>query len=184
LIKERYSLQCRASDKLLLNKAFYSIVLTYRRILVPYDDSEYSKRALDYAVSIARAFNAQLHLLNVVEELDVTPRMERQYVISPKTGERETFQQYLKELYQNMKNSAKEMLEAQTKQIDMEGAQTKTNVVLGHTASKIVEYIRQEEIDLVVMGTMGHKGISKFAGLGSVARKVSEDAPCPVILLH
>jgi nucleotide-binding universal stress UspA family protein len=127
--------------------------LTYRQILVPYDDSEYSKRALDFALAIARAFNSQLHLLNVIEELNVIPRMERQYIISPRTGERESFQQYLKELYQNMKNNAKEMLEEQSKRIGMEGVEVKTKVVLGYTPSKIVEYIREEKIDVVVMGT-------------------------------
>lgn len=177
-------MQCRATGKFLFDRAFNTIALTYRRILVPYDDSEYSKRALDFALAIARAFNSQLHLLNVVEELYVTPLMEGQDIISPKTGERESFQYYLKELYQNMKNNAMEMLETQSRRIGMEGVETKTKVVLGHTPSKIVEYIREEKIDLVVMGTLGHKGISKIVGLGSVARKVSEDAPCPVILLH
>lgn len=158
--------------------------MRYRRILVPYDDSEYSRKALDCALGIARSFNSQLQLLNVVEELDVTPRMERQYVISPKTGERETFQEYLKELYQNMKNDAKEMLEAQTRRIGIEGVAMSIEVVLGNTASKILEYIREKEIDLVVIGTRSRSGMSKIAGFGSVARKVSEEASCPVILLH
>lgn len=158
--------------------------MTYKRILVPYDDSEYSKRALDFALAIARAFNSQLHLLNVVEELYPTPRMERQYIISPKTGERESFEQYLKELYHNMKNNANEMLNAQSRRIGIEGVEVKTKVVLGHPPSKIIEYIREEKIDMVVIGTLGHKGISQIAGLGSVARRVSEDSPCPVILLH
>lgn len=114
----------------------------------------------------------------------MTPRMERQYVISPKTGERETFQEYLKELYQNMKNDAKEMLEAQTTRIGIEGVAMSIEVVLGNTASKILEYIREKEIDLVVIGTRSRSGMSKIAGFGSVARKVSEEASCPVILLH
>lgn len=97
MIKERYSLQCRATGKLLFDRALYSVALTYRRILVPYDDSEYSKRALDFALAIARTFNSQLHLLNIVEELDLIPRMERQYIISPKTGERESFSDWARQ---------------------------------------------------------------------------------------
>jgi nucleotide-binding universal stress UspA family protein len=158
--------------------------LTYRRILVPYDDSEYSKRALDFALSIARAFNSELHLLNVMEELYVTPRMDRQYIISQRTGERESFEQYLKELYQNMKNHANAMLQEQSKRIGAQGLKTKTRVVMGDISSKIIGYITEEGIDLVVMGTLGHRGVSKIIGLGSVARKVSENSPCPIILLH
>jgi nucleotide-binding universal stress UspA family protein len=158
--------------------------LTYRRILVPYDDSEYSKRALDFALSIARAFKSELHLLNVMEELYVTPRMDRQYIISQRTGERESFEQYLKELYQNMKNNANDMLQEQSKKIGAQGIKTKTRVVMGDISNKIIDYITEEEIDLVVMGTLGHRGVSKIIGLGSVARKVSENSPCPVILLH
>jgi nucleotide-binding universal stress UspA family protein len=161
---------------------------TYRKILVPYDiNSRHSQRALEFAVRVARAFDSELHLLNVVEELYLSPRMERQHVRSTRTGERVNFQQYLKELYRDMKNSAKGMLDAKSREIrEKKGfgeGKIRTKAVLGHPPDKIIEYM-EEGIDLVVMGTLGRKGVSKIAGLGSVARKVSEDAPCPVILIH
>jgi nucleotide-binding universal stress UspA family protein len=60
----------------------------------------------------------------------------------------------------------------------------KPKVVIGRTADKITEFVREHDIDLVVMGTTSLKGISKIAAIGSVARKVSETSVCPVILVR
>lgn len=152
------------------------------------ENSKHSERALDFASRLASSFGSELHLLNVVEELDVNPRMERQYVRSPRTGERMSFEHYLRELYHDMKDSASGILEEKRKEIAEKGIlgseRIKTKALLGHPPDKILDYIKDERIDLVVMGTLGRKGISRVVGLGSVARKVSEDAPCPVILIH
>jgi nucleotide-binding universal stress UspA family protein len=54
----------------------------------------------------------------------------------------------------------------------------------GSAADKILEFAETNKIDMIVMGSRRLKGVSKIKALGSVARKVSEDANCPVLLIH
>src|SRR3989344_4694048 len=47
-----------------------------------------------------------------------------------------------------------------------------------------LKMLEEKEIDLVVIGSKGLGGISRIMAIGSVARKVSEHSPCPVLLIH
>ena len=64
------------------------------------------------------------------------------------------------------------------------GVTIKVKVVVGRPSDKIVEYAKEEKVDLIVMGTAGLGSAFKVAVFGSVARKISEDALCPVILVR
>ena len=57
-------------------------------------------------------------------------------------------------------------------------------VTIGYPEDKIIEMTTEENVDLIVIGTTGLKGISKIKALGSVARNVSERAICPVLLVR
>ncbi len=57
-----------------------------------------------------------------------------------------------------------------------------TSVRLGTPADEVVRYAREEEIDLLFLGTHGHTGVSGVL-LGSVAERVARTAPCPVVLV-
>jgi nucleotide-binding universal stress UspA family protein len=55
----------------------------------------------------------------------------------------------------------------------------------GNAAEKILEYASTKKVDMIVVGSSNRlKGISKIKALGSVARKVSELADCPVLIVH
>jgi nucleotide-binding universal stress UspA family protein len=158
--------------------------MTYKRILVPFDSSPYAEKALALAARLAKDFNAQLHILSVVEELPSTPRMERTGVKSTITGEMVGIRECIKELYQQLRHDALKMLELKKERVEKEHISTKTIVVVGYPPDKIIEYIKDQGIDLAVMGTRGRRGLARITGIGSVARKVSENAACPVILVH
>ena len=51
-------------------------------------------------------------------------------------------------------------------------------------AGTILEFAKKNDIDLIVMGSKGLGGIKKIKALGSVSRKISENATCPVMLIH
>jgi nucleotide-binding universal stress UspA family protein len=61
---------------------------------------------------------------------------------------------------------------------------TSTHVLIGSPADKIVEFANGEKIDLIVMGNTGLRGVNKIRTIGSVSRRVSEIASCPVLLVH
>lgn len=174
--------------------------MTFRKILVPYDSSIASDKALSYALEIARMTEAskriQKHdddiitiiLLHVLPEIPTplsfggTPLT----MLSGKTGKRVTFSEYLDEAYQEMKGAAANMLQQKSKEnlINIASVKLEPKVTVGLPADEVVEMANIENVELIVMGTTGLTGVSKIKALGSVARNVSERAKCPVMLVR
>lgn len=158
--------------------------MAFRKILVPHDGSKPSDRALDAAIELARmSEGVQIIMLHVTPEIPLPPMFERQ-IRSRKTGEVTTTSAYLKELYQDMKSSALKTLAERKHKCEKAGISAETKAVIGYPSDKIIEYANENGIELIVIGTTGLKGLSKFKALGSVARGVSERAKCPVMLVH
>jgi nucleotide-binding universal stress UspA family protein len=166
---------------------------------VPYDSSAASNKALSNAFEIAKMSEeserihkhggvVRIMLLHVIPEIPVpysfigSPLSK----LSEKTGERITIREYLKEVYQEMKASAVKMLDQKTREytINIETIKVQPKVTIGLPADKIMEMATEENVDLIVIGTTGLKGVSKIKALGSVARNVSERAKCPVMLVR
>jgi nucleotide-binding universal stress UspA family protein len=157
----------------------------YKKILVPYDDSEPSNKALEHAVTIAKmSGESEVILLYVIAEFPTYHFIERP-ARSIKTGEKVTLSQYLKEVYELMEESANEVLDSKKEEIKkMAGLEIRTKLLAGHISNSIIDFAVKEKIDLIVIGNVGRSGMSKIRTLGSVSRSVSERAPCPVMIIH
>jgi nucleotide-binding universal stress UspA family protein len=158
----------------------------YKKILVPYDDSEPSNKALDHAVNIAKMSDksAEVILLYVIAELPTYHFIERP-ARSIKTGEKTTLSQYLREVYELMEESANDVLDNKKEEIKKTtGFEIKTKLLTGHISNSIIDFAAKEKVDLIVIGNVGRSGMSKIRTLGSVSRSVSERAPCPVMIIH
>ena len=60
-----------------------------------------------------------------------------------------------------------------------------TEIRIGEPAEIIVEFTKQNNIDLIIMGSIGLKGISgMIKKLGSIARQVAEEVTCPVLIMR
>jgi nucleotide-binding universal stress UspA family protein len=157
----------------------------YSNILVPYDGSEYSERALGYAVKIAEKCNSTILLYHTVDELLLPPTIHSIRFKSKITGEEISKEAYLKELHQELKNEMVMTLEEiQKKYKDKPNVTINVEVAVGYPPESIVKKINDNEFELLVMGIEGLRGISKLHAIGSVARKVSENSPCNVLLVH
>ncbi len=157
----------------------------YKKILVPYDDSEPSNKALDYAADIAKmSGGSEVILLYVIAEFPTYHFIERP-ARSIKTGEKITLSQYLKEVYELMEENANDVLDKKKEKIKKTvGLEIKTKLLTGHISNTIIDFAAKEKVDLIVIGNVGRSGISKIRALGSVSRSVSERAPCPVMIIH
>ncbi len=148
----------------------------YGRILVPYDGSKYYKKSLEEAIEIAKKFGSEIYLLHVIDTLTTIPPIhdDPDYNIEMKK-----FQQVLKNAVSKsdliLRN---EVLQCKEKDVDAD-----YRVVIGSAADVILKFAKKSEIDLIVMGSQGLSGIRKIAALGSISRKVSESAQCPVLLV-
>ena len=157
----------------------------YNKILVPYDNSEPSNKALDHAVNIAKmSEGSEVILLYVIAEFPTYHFIERP-ARSIKTGEKTTFSQYLKEVYELMEESANDVLDKKKEDIKKTtGLEIGTKLLTGHISNSIIDFAAKEKVDLIVIGNVGRSGMSKIRSLGSVSRSVSERAPCPVMIVH
>jgi len=77
----------------------------------------------------------------------------------------------------------KEAIELVKKQAKKEGVKFFSSVLEGNPAVEIVKYAQENGADLIVVGTLGRGGLSRFL-LGSTAEKVIRTAPCPVMVVR
>jgi universal stress protein A len=140
-------------------------VYKIRRILITTDFSEYAASALEYALSLADAHNADLHILHVVEHKRTkTKKGAKQRKTSTKTLE---------------ENARRKMNKFVAERIEPTVA-VRPIVLAGHPASEIVRYARSHSIDVIVVATHGRTGLA-HAFLGSIAERVVRYSPVPVL---
>ena len=158
--------------------------MVFKTILVPYDGSAMSDKALDKAVELANIIKeSRIMIIHVVPEIP-TPIFSR-VIRSPKTGEVITFSEYMVSLYQEMESKMREKLEERKEKYRKYGFPIEISITTGIPIDKILEYAIEKKVDLVVIGSIGVTGISKFfKGLGSVSRNVSEKVSCPVLIVR
>lgn len=142
-----------------------------RRILHPTDFSRASGAAFLKAVALAKESRAELLLVHVL--LPPTPFIGDGYV-SPKTYE---------ELEAAARRSAQRELAKVAARAQKAKARVKVVLVEGVPYDRIARVARSKRADLIVMGTHGRSGLSKFF-LGSVAERVIALAPCPVLTVR
>jgi nucleotide-binding universal stress UspA family protein len=136
-----------------------------RHILCPVDFSEFSARALDHAVRLARFFDADLHVLHVVPiVLDVV----------------EPYPPVLPDLLMPAVEAAEDRLRRFVAPARERHERIETSVREGGAASTIQELAALLQADVVVMGTHGRTGLGR-AVLGSVTESVMHHVACPVL---
>jgi len=136
-------------------------------IMCPVDFSNCSDHALEYAVALAQAYQAKLLLLHVVmppvTSLPGDPMIPE-------------FVQNLKEL----ENACSERIEEKIGPIRELGIDVQSCVVNGTPFAEIIRVAREEQSDIIVLGTHGRSGLQHLL-IGSVAERVVRKAPCPVL---
>lgn len=148
----------------------------YEQILVPYDGSKYCKKSLEEAIEIAKKFGSNIHLLHVVDALTVVPSV---YNSPDAIMDLKKLERVLK----NVVSKSDLMLRNEILQCKEKGVDADYKIITGSAADGILKFAKKMEIDLIVMGSQGLSGIRKILALGSVSRKVSELAQCPVLLV-
>lgn len=146
-------------------------MLKLKSILCPTDFSEFSERAVRYGCELAEKFGAELHLLNVVQQYET---------VAPGSGEWFTpFTEMLPELRQ----------QSQEQLAKLPGPEVTSKLTVhrvtrvGPAIDEIAKYAKEHNIDLIVQGTHGRRGV-KHMLLGSVAENIVRYAPCPVLTVR
>jgi nucleotide-binding universal stress UspA family protein len=144
----------------------------FRRILVPTDFGAASDTALHFGRILAGRFGASLHLMHVLEDLQVDQ------AIGP-----EVFATESPEARSARLRDARERLKHRISARDRGWLRATTEVLFGPPANMIADYAGDNDFDLIVMGTHGRKGMAHLL-MGSVAERVVRTAACPVMTVH
>ncbi len=138
------------------------------RIAVPYDDSELSKKALETAIMLAKQDGRiELDVITVVS----VPSNIAYYGVYSDDRVREGYISAAKEMLNQVEEKLKDLPN-----------KTRTFVLEGSPTHTIIDFIKQNDSDLVVMGSRGLSGLQELF-LGSVSHYVVQKSTCPVFIV-
>ncbi len=154
-----------ADEREWLDNETGAIVLN--RVLAAYDFSPYSELALQYALTLAQRYQAELHILHVLP----TPPTDQPEVAWVGQETNTPYHQ-----------AARRLLEAIPAEVHL-WSSVKHAVQYGQTYAEILNYAEKYEIDLISMGAHGF-GRSALTLFGSNVDRVLRQARCPVLVAH
>jgi nucleotide-binding universal stress UspA family protein len=138
----------------------------FKKILVAFDGSEGSRKALKKAVELASSFNAELHSVSV--EVDLP-----HYVAT--VGEFEEVKQQKDAHFESLCKEALNIARA-------EGVKLTAHVIAGHAVDQIVDFCKEGGFDLLVTGFTGHSRVYERIW-GGVSRNLARFSHCPVLIM-
>lgn len=142
---------------------------TIQKILCALDLSQHSALVAEYAVAVAKAFDAEVTVVYAAPALTqyvgfhVPPSSIENFVGEIVAGAEKTMQDFVAEHFGSVKASGK--------------------VVNGYAAEEILNMVDSVGADLIIMGTHGRKGIDRIL-FGSVAEKIVKSSPIPVMTVR
>jgi universal stress protein A len=144
-------------------------IIHLKKILVPTDFSETSKKAIQYALRFAEQVGCEIALLYVVEP--AIPMIGAPLVIEPFT-EKDEF------------SIAKKELAVLAAESHTNGAHSVSSLVrVGHAPNEINKVAKDLDVDLIIISTHGYTSWRHFC-IGSTAERVVRTAPCPVLVVR
>jgi nucleotide-binding universal stress UspA family protein len=138
----------------------------FKNIVLAFDGSEYSHKALRCAKSLTERFEATLWLVHVF----------------PNTSELLGYDDYEK-LFSKRKSTAQAVLDDARQKLGRITFTVQDELQEGPEAEAILKVAENHAADLIVMGTRGLGAVKGFL-VGSVSRKVIHYAACPVMVVH
>ncbi|HAP66594.1 MAG TPA: hypothetical protein DCQ99_02010 [Nitrospinae bacterium] len=153
-------------DVLVVKKYCSECIGKYNSITLPFDGSEFSKKALNRACQLSKIDNAD------ISAIYVTPHYEKMVEFFMTDSIRESL----------MKES-KNIMDMAVKIAEKQGVSIKTKILEGYVGDKIIETSGKQKNNLIVIGTYGWRGINK-AIMGSISERILINAACPVLLVR
>jgi nucleotide-binding universal stress UspA family protein len=149
-------------------------MIRMKNILVPTDFSDFSRLALDYAITIAQTFKASIILIHVTPEKELDSIRQISPYLEPGR---------IEELLKGRESEDRKQLNEFIPPEKKEGIETEAIHRVGTPFLEIIKVAKEKEVDLIVMATHGRSGLSHIL-FGSVAEKVVRKSTCPVLSIR
>ncbi|WP_423746066.1 universal stress protein (plasmid) [Haladaptatus sp. SPP-AMP-3] len=137
----------------------------YERILLPTDGSVSTDKAVEQALNLSDAYDASLHVLSVVDRTIVPPDVRSDI------------------LYDELEDECADAVSDVEAAANEAGVDVETTVLRGTPHRVILDYADDNDIDCIVMGTHGRRGLDRYL-LGSVTEKVVRLSEVPVLTVR
>jgi len=142
----------------------------FQKIVVAYNESPESERALLSAIKLARSLNAELQTVSVIADL---PAYTAYAAVDP------SITHVLKEdqlkFYEQLQNKSRSLAESH-------GIELRSHLIEGRQVEAIVDFLRAQQADLLVIGL--HQRDLYIARLWSTVYELAQEAPCSVLGVH
>ena len=138
-----------------------------QKILIPTDGSDYSIRAAEYGIAIAKMLDAQIMVVYVIDGVV----LDQIFKIDDR-----------KEAEGELKRDGQRYINYVLSLAQQEGVKASSVLAKGRPFEQIVHLAKGLKMDLIVMGTYGRRGAERIL-MGSVAERVIEYSPCPVLVV-
>lgn len=136
----------------------------FKKILVGYDGSPTSEKAVDVAIRFGVCEKSEVSVLAVARLPEPATSVEVEAVLD---DAKEHYEQGLKRIVERAKTR---------------GVEVSTDIVVGHPAEQLIHRAQTEQSDLIIVGRRGTSLFQKLM-LGSVSERVLRYAHCPVLLV-
>jgi nucleotide-binding universal stress UspA family protein len=137
----------------------------FRRMLIGYDGSPQSDKAVELAFSLAQCVDSTVLVFAVARPPEPATSVELEAVLD---DAREHYQEGFRKILEK----------ARAHDLDV-----KTDMAVGHPGEQIIHRAEKDGIDLIILGRRGRSMISRMM-LGSVSERVLRYAHCPVMVVH
>ena len=141
----------------------------YHKMLVPLDGSELAEVVFTYVKELAGRLDLDIILLHVC------PTALKEFVPMRKA--------YLERATETIKRQSRAVQKKTGFEPEGKPLEVRSELVMGHPADEILRFTEEIDVDLIIMATHGHSGVSRWLR-GSVADRVLDHARVPVLLVR
>ncbi|MGP8321017.1 MAG: universal stress protein [Methanosarcinaceae archaeon] len=140
----------------------------FRKIMIATDGSEPNKKAISYGIEFARLSGAKVYVV---------------YVVDTATFSSIPMDSGWEVMYELLQKEGTEAIQHTLDDAKASGVLVESSLLEGHPSQEIIEFAQDNDIDMIVLGTLGKSGLDRFL-LGSVAEKVTRNSGIPVLVVR
>ncbi len=149
--------------------------MKFRRLLVAYDGSDFSRAALQTALDNAEFWESEIFAIYIVDPGALTPT-----IVDPQIGVADP--NTLRRL-EVIEKEGEQILGEADKMAQATGMEIKGTMLIGDPKDEIIDYAKEIEADLIILGSAG-KGWTRRFILGSVSSSVVANSPTSTLVIH
>ncbi len=150
--------------------------MTVKKIACATDFSENSETAFSAALEAAEKYNASLDVIHVLPH-PVNPMISEFEILPMGDSFVENSEEFHKSLVMQMREKMEEKFGGRMSHLK----ESKLVILDGHVSTEIITYLKENDIDLVIVGSYGYSGMGLVL-FGSVAKRIAHKAHCSVVI--